>query len=379
MKKLMLSLVVLVSFSARADSYLFGGLDAGVSGLSANIGSEVDKFGVDFAVKALFSQEWESFVVDLGVGYSFDRVVGGPSSRRVTIETKSGFVEVSPRYVFTEGWQLGPVGVFQFGSEVGMAETLAGSAKTAFYGGLQLNHEWGSESTRYRIGLRGLMDISIPDRTHWKGQAFFQIGFPIFQGGKEEEAPRKPETVTTKTTTEEFKEESFTMWADPEPAAPRIKEYDDGAFRIEKRGVSTLIVTAYSTALHFNTARHTLSPESTRLFQKLAGVLREHSGDWTRARVDGHADERGSDAYNKTLSQRRAYWISHVISGTGIAESRLYSKGFGEAQPISLGHNEASWVQNRRVEVVIYNVTNRELVIEAIKSIRARNLASSRR
>ncbi len=379
MKKCAFLAALLFFNAAKAETYLFGGLDAGISGLTTSATGEVDKFGVDFAVKALLSQEWESFVLDLGVGYDFNRIVGGPVANRVSIETKSGFVEISPRFVFAQGWQVGPVGRFQFGSEVGMAETLAGSAKTAFYGGLQLNHEWGSESTRYRLGLKGAMDISIPERNHWTAQLIFQIGFPIFSGHDVEEPARKPETVSTPVTTQEIVEDSYTMWADPEPTAPRIQAYDDGAFRIEKRGVSTLIITAYSTALHFDTAKHTLGRDSSTLFQKLARVMRTHSGDWTRARVDGHADERGSDAANYRLSQKRAYWISQVISGQGLAASRLYSKGFGENQPIALGHRESAWVQNRRVEVVLYNVTNRDLVIDAIKLIRSRNLASAPR
>ena len=69
--------------------------------------------------------------------------------------------------------------------------------------------------------------------------------------------------------------------------------------------------------------------------------------------VEGHCDERGSNEYNLALGERRALAIRAYLIGLGIDGSRIQSKSYGEERPASVGHDEASWSQNRRGEFVI--------------------------
>ncbi len=69
--------------------------------------------------------------------------------------------------------------------------------------------------------------------------------------------------------------------------------------------------------------------------------------------IQGHTDERGSDAYNLDLSDRRAASVRRYIINGGIEEGRMQSQGYGETQPVSPKHNEKAWAQNRRVEFLI--------------------------
>jgi len=70
--------------------------------------------------------------------------------------------------------------------------------------------------------------------------------------------------------------------------------------------------------------------------------------------VEGHCDERGSREYNLALGERRALAVRSYLVGLGIAAERIQTKSLGEEQPAAMGHDEASWSQNRRGEFVIY-------------------------
>jgi outer membrane protein OmpA-like peptidoglycan-associated protein len=69
--------------------------------------------------------------------------------------------------------------------------------------------------------------------------------------------------------------------------------------------------------------------------------------------IQGHTDERGSDAYNLDLSDRRAASVRRYLVDHGVDAKRLQSQGYGESQPIAQGKGEAAWAKNRRVEFLI--------------------------
>ena len=69
--------------------------------------------------------------------------------------------------------------------------------------------------------------------------------------------------------------------------------------------------------------------------------------------VRGHTDERGDDAYNLDLSDRRAAAVVQYLIGKGIDPNRLTSTGYGDTMPLDPRHNEEAWAKNRRVEFQI--------------------------
>ena len=76
--------------------------------------------------------------------------------------------------------------------------------------------------------------------------------------------------------------------------------------------------------------------------------------------IEGHTDAMGSDAYNQSLSERRALSVkNHLVSGYGLAAERLGTTGYGERQPVAPNShadgsdNPAGRQLNRRVEVII--------------------------
>jgi outer membrane protein OmpA-like peptidoglycan-associated protein len=74
-----------------------------------------------------------------------------------------------------------------------------------------------------------------------------------------------------------------------------------------------------------------------------------------KAVVKGHTDDRGSDRYNLSLSQKRALAVKrYLIEDEGLVElKRLQIKGFADKYPIASGSSEKAREKNRRVEVEI--------------------------
>lgn len=67
--------------------------------------------------------------------------------------------------------------------------------------------------------------------------------------------------------------------------------------------------------------------------------------------LEGHADERGTREYNIALGERRAKAVRQMLLFQGAAAGQLETVSLGEERPLADGHDEASWQQNRRVEI----------------------------
>ncbi|MGV6859823.1 MAG: peptidoglycan-associated lipoprotein Pal [bacterium] len=78
--------------------------------------------------------------------------------------------------------------------------------------------------------------------------------------------------------------------------------------------------------------------------------LADHAG--ARIRLEGHADERGTREYNVALSEYRAQAVANLMKFQGVRPGQVETVAYGEEKPAVLGHNEAAWSRNRRVEIV---------------------------
>jgi peptidoglycan-associated lipoprotein len=100
--------------------------------------------------------------------------------------------------------------------------------------------------------------------------------------------------------------------------------------------------------LHFGFNDATLSPEARTQLNNLATCIKGVKG---KVRLEGHADERGTEEYNLQLSNRRAASVKKYLTDLGIQGAKLQAVGFGANQPAVQGHTEEAWAANRRVEL----------------------------
>lgn len=68
--------------------------------------------------------------------------------------------------------------------------------------------------------------------------------------------------------------------------------------------------------------------------------------------LQGHADERGSREYNIALGQKRADAVKRMMTLLGVQEMIVETVSFGEEKPRNMGHDEGSWSENRRVDII---------------------------
>ena len=70
--------------------------------------------------------------------------------------------------------------------------------------------------------------------------------------------------------------------------------------------------------------------------------------------LGGHCDERGSEEYNRALSERRALAVKDFIVGLNAnLEARINTVGYGEEQLVDLGKTPEAHALNRRAEIEI--------------------------
>ncbi|MCG6909768.1 MAG: peptidoglycan-associated lipoprotein Pal [Deltaproteobacteria bacterium] len=81
--------------------------------------------------------------------------------------------------------------------------------------------------------------------------------------------------------------------------------------------------------------------------------------EWLRANpdasviIEGHCDERGTEAYNIALGDRRAQSAMAFFVDMGIEASQLSAISYGEERPVDIAKNEEAWAKNRRAHFVI--------------------------
>lgn len=93
-----------------------------------------------------------------------------------------------------------------------------------------------------------------------------------------------------------------------------------------------------------------ISSEARDLLQNNAEYMKKHAN--AKVVIEGNCDERGTNAYNLALGERRAGAAKKYLVNMGVSAKRLKTKSFGEERPVDLGHSEEAWRKNRRAEFV---------------------------
>jgi len=102
--------------------------------------------------------------------------------------------------------------------------------------------------------------------------------------------------------------------------------------------------------LYFDFDSAQVRSEDIPVIQAHAQYLLNHPQ--ARVTLEGHTDERGSREYNVALGEERAKAVAKLLEVNGVSQRQIQVISYGEEKPVALGHDEAAWQQNRRVEIV---------------------------
>ena len=111
--------------------------------------------------------------------------------------------------------------------------------------------------------------------------------------------------------------------------------------------------------IQFEFNKAIIKPASFKILDAVVATM-QGNPDIQLVEVAGHTDERGDDAYNLDLSDKRAAAVMEYLrthgskrDSTPIDAKRLISQGYGETQPKDRRSNEQAWAKNRRVDFLI--------------------------
>ena len=119
---------------------------------------------------------------------------------------------------------------------------------------------------------------------------------------------------------------------------------------VERVGEGIAVTFASGILYPFNSVD--ILPAGRENLRNLAQSLQRYPG--TEVLIVGHTDNVGSDAYNMTLSQRRADAARSYLVSMGVPGDRIRTSGRGESEPVASNESESGRQQNRRVEVAIF-------------------------
>jgi peptidoglycan-associated lipoprotein len=113
-------------------------------------------------------------------------------------------------------------------------------------------------------------------------------------------------------------------------------------------GIDTAVV---NERIYFGYDSAILSDQAPRILTRMADYMRTNPD--LSVTVQGHCDERGTEAYNMNLGAQRAEAVKTFLVDQGIQVDRLATMSYGEARPAVMGQNETAWARNRRAEFEI--------------------------
>ena len=306
---------------------LFGGIGTGYGIVSGSSYSENPK-GEQFLLNTALSYQTEKWVLDGGVGWIYSHLTGKLSSgQALQIYTRSGLVELSPRYKFSERWQIGPVANMTFGTDTSLGSSL-GPTSTSFFAGVKGVYETQLTQLPLRLWAQLTTDLTLANQQATLAWAGIQIGIPLTR----KEAPP--------------------VFAAPPPVPQTVHIFLDPQ------------------RVFFNTNSAALKRSVAASLHDVGMYIQENESS-SEIKIVGHADQRGRFKYNLALSQRRAAAVRRALIQGGIESEKFSLQGESFLQPFDPQQNKTAWAKNRRVELTFSQVKDPEILRAKLKPLTA--------
>jgi peptidoglycan-associated lipoprotein len=104
-------------------------------------------------------------------------------------------------------------------------------------------------------------------------------------------------------------------------------------------------------SIYFDFDKSFIKLEYRAVLQAKAEFLKDNPN--IHIRIEGNCDERGTNEYNLALGERRANSAAKFLVSLGISPDRIETISYGEERPLTLGHGEGAWAQNRRDDFTV--------------------------
>lgn len=144
-----------------------------------------------------------------------------------------------------------------------------------------------------------------------------------------------------------------TTKVETEPATETVTETAPPVEEVQQEAVTETPVTKIPVLndVYYDFDKTTLSAEAKQTLGENARQLKDAGS--MAVTIEGHCDERGTNAYNLALGEKRANAAKDYLVSLGVDAGRITTISYGEEKPFDAGHDESAWSKNRRAHFVV--------------------------
>jgi peptidoglycan-associated lipoprotein len=135
----------------------------------------------------------------------------------------------------------------------------------------------------------------------------------------------------------------------PPPAPPDTAR--DASADIASQDIRALNEKGYLKPAFFDYDRADLRDDARTTLASDADLLKRYPS--FQFVIEGHCDDRGTEAYNLALGERRAAAAREYLSSMGIDTTRMKTVSYGKEKPFCQQDNDSCWQSNRRDHLLI--------------------------
>ncbi|NWF91821.1 MAG: peptidoglycan-associated lipoprotein Pal [Syntrophaceae bacterium] len=182
------------------------------------------------------------------------------------------------------------------------------------------------------------------------------IGCPKKTVLKEEPSVKKEEAAKVEAERErlakEAREKELAKIREEEAKKAVEKEFEKSLVAKRQPGIEGEVFESHLLKdIHFDFDKYDIRPGDAEILKQNAALLSRFPK--VKIQIEGHCDERGTEAYNLALGERRANSTKKYLISLGISPDRISTISYGEERPVDPGHNEEAWAKNRRAHTII--------------------------
>jgi peptidoglycan-associated lipoprotein len=223
-------------------------------------------------------------------------------------------------------------------------------------GGHAIHHteRWGMlERVPRIISVTVLCLMMLPIFTSCSGKRVAASSGDASSTTKEKGTAAPVETIKPESLATVPDEKSSTLEASRAPVDARVPEGGGGP---ESSSSSALSASAPSDVsnlgdIFFDFDQYTIRRDAQPVLSANAAWINSRTGK--SVVIEGHCDERGTQAYNLVLGDKRARSAKRYLEDLGVSSSRLKTTSYGEIRPFCKERDENCYQQNRRAHFVV--------------------------
>jgi len=315
----------------------------------------------DLKLLGSYFSEGRHSVFDFGLGFMAQSFTQKSDTQDNFVS--GGISEIAWRYNSTSRWQIGPI----VDAYIGGGDRFGSTDPTwTSFGGLQLLKEFPiKNSNMFRVGLKALTDLSIPNGTINTVSLDLQWGF-----GSEQAAPQVTEAETTPTHEVASEESMRSDLTGAEAAAAAAGTAMVNSRRVIEADPANNAITLRNDArMQFDTGRATLTGVNADFVEKLGSTLSERSDLFDKVEVIGFADQTGTHQVNMKVSKARSQQVAKQLQTGGLPADKIEKSWKGSTDPLYKSLLPEDMQQNRRVDLKFHGVKDQTALQDLLNKL----------